>query len=190
MKVTFTKMDSARYRVAITREHGPELVARQAPGYDAYLPHDLAHFLVELEFGLRLGVFGQLAAGGEGVFQPGPDDRTARTRRTAHRLAEVGRADMARSERLVALCQPLWEARSGRTSSRPAVIDMTLATPFEVDRAMKRFDEASARWHALAPGESLTYEWPDELTFRAGNSSAGRRSNDRRGRGVRVGVGR
>lgn len=188
MKVTFTKTDGARYSVAITHENGPELVTRQAPGYDEYMPHDLAHFLVEEQFGLRLGVFGQLAAGGEGIFAPAPQDRSGRTRRTAHRAADTGRADMERSERLVTLCQPLWEIRSGRKPAVPAVVDMTLATPFQVDRMMYRFDEIAERWHALEPGESLTLEWPKALTFNTGGSSEGRRSQDRSDRRVRAGA--
>lgn len=190
MKVTFTKMDSKRYSVAITRTHGPALVPRQAPGYDAHLPHDLAHFLVEEQFGIRLGVFGQLAAGGEGVFQPDSGDRSGRSRRTAHRIAELGRADMTRSERLVAMCQPLWEARAGRVPGRPAIIDMTLATPFDVDRVIHRFDDVSAQWVALAAGESITLDWPAELVFDAAGSAQGRRSQDRRDRTARVGASR
>ncbi|HEY2794855.1 MAG TPA: hypothetical protein VGJ28_21020 [Micromonosporaceae bacterium] len=188
MKVTFTKMNGRRYHVAIERENGPELVARQAPGYDAHLPHDVAHLLVELEFGIRLGVFGQLAAGGEGVFTPAPADRSTRSRRTAHRIAEVGRSDMARSERLVNMCVPLWEARCGRKPKFPAVIDMTLGTPFEADRAMHRFDEAAARWESLAVGESMSYEWPESLTFRLAGSPAGRRPARGGDRRVRVGA--
>lgn len=190
MQVTFTKMDAARYSVAITRERGPALVARQAPGYDPYLPHELAHYLVEDEFDIRLGVFGQLAAGGEGVYTPAPNDRSGRSRRTAKRIAEIGRDDMSRSERLVGLCQSLWKARSGRASATPAVIDMALATPFDVDRTIKRFDEVSGRWSALHSGESITFEWPESHTFRSGTSSAGRQSRDRRGRRTHVAASR
>jgi hypothetical protein len=190
MKVTFTKMDSARYSVAITRSKGPALVPRPAPGYDPYLPHDIAHFLVEEQFGIRLGVFGQLAAGGEGVFTPTANDRTGRNRRTAHRIAEIGRADMSYSERLTAMCVPLWEARAGRIPSQPAIIDMALATPTDVDRVMRRFDRVSAQWVTLGNGESLTLEWPAELTFNMAGSTKGRQTHDRRGRTARVGSGR
>jgi hypothetical protein len=180
MKVTFTKNEGRRYSIAFYRDHGPELVPRQAPGYDEHLPHDLAHFLVEKEFGLRLGVFGQLAAGGEGVFKASTNDRSARTRRSGRRIAEIGRADMARSERLVGLVQPLWELRSGRKPRTQPVVDTTLATPFEITAMMEQFDKVSARWQALSPGESITLEWPDELTFNAAGSAEGRReSRDR-----------
>jgi hypothetical protein len=182
MKATFTKIDGRRYSISCTRENGPALAPRQAPGYDPYMPHDLAHFLVEEQFGIRLGVFGQLAAGGEGVFKPPTNDRSGRTRRTGARVAEIGRADMARSERLVALVQPLWELHSGRKPRTQAVVDTTLATPFEISATMERFDEVSAKWHALRPGESITLEWPEELTFDTAGSSRGRQTRDRVGR--------
>ena len=35
-----------------------------APGFDPRTPHDLQHFIVEQELGIKLGIFGQLAAGG------------------------------------------------------------------------------------------------------------------------------
>lgn len=184
MKATFTKIDGRRYSIEFDRDHGPALTPRQAPGYDAYMPHDLAHFLVEEQFGIRLGVFGQLAAGGEGVFKPPSNDRSSRTKRTGRRIAEIGRADMARSEQLVGLVQPLWELRSGRKPRTQPVVDTTLATPFEISAMMERLDEVSARWHALRPGESITLEWPAELTFDTAGSPQGRESRDRMARRV------
>jgi hypothetical protein len=168
VKVTFIKTDAKRYGVTVARPKGPVVELRQAAASDADLPDELVQFLVEEQFGIRLGIFGQLAAVGEGAAQPGARDRSGRKLRTAHRIAELGRTDVARSERLVALCRSLWEARAGRTPVRPAVIDMTLATPFDVDRVIHRLDEMSERWTKLAPGESLTLEWPAELVFNAG----------------------
>ena len=166
MKVTFTKTDSAGASTTVAGPKSPTVVPRQAGGSDAYLPAELVQFVVEEEFGIRLGVFGQIAAGGDGA--PGTArDRSGRRARAAHRGIEAGRADVARSERLVALCRSLWEARAGRTPSRPAVIDMTLATPFDVDRVIHRLDEVSAEWVALAPGESVAMEWPAELVVYA-----------------------
>jgi hypothetical protein len=171
MKVTFTKTDAARYTVAITRAKGgnPAGTAptpRPATGYDAHMPPDLARFLIEEQFGIRSGVFGQLATGGDDVSTPYRHrDRSGRSRHAAHRLAAATRSDMARADRLVALCRPLWEARAGRIPTTPAVIDMTLATPFDVDRAVKRLDEVSARWTALRPGESITLDWPADLVI-------------------------
>jgi hypothetical protein len=163
MRVTFTKTDAARYSVTVTSVRGQAPAPHQGSGYDAYLPHDLAQFLVEEQFGVRLGVYGQLAVGDANA---AAGDRSGRSRRTAHRVAEATRSDITRSERLVALCLPLWQARAGRAPATPPVIDMTLATPFDVDHVMHRFDEVSAQWAALATGESITLDWPAELAVR------------------------
>jgi hypothetical protein len=132
-------------------------VAVETGTTDGYLPESLAVFLVEEYFGIRDGVYGRIAAGA--------DTRPAR--------------DGGRSERLVALCKPLWEARSGRMPTVKPVIDTTLATPFDVDRMMRRFDVESARWRSLEPGASVTMEWPDGLTGRR-SGPANRRSPERR----------
>src|SRR3954462_12200256 len=109
MKVTFIKVDTKRYWIAIDREHGPALVPRPAPGYDDLMPHDLAHYLVEEHFEIELGVWGQLAAGGGGIFAPAPEDNTLKYQRRGQRIAAIGRNDMARSEQLVVLTVSTWE---------------------------------------------------------------------------------
>ena len=110
MEVTFTKVDDKRYTIAIEREHGPALVARSGPGYDDLMPHDLAHYLVEEYFGIELGVWGQLAAGGGGIFSPAPEDNTLRHQRRVRRIAAVGR-EMQSPPRsgLVAMVVTAWE---------------------------------------------------------------------------------
>lgn len=178
MRVTFTRVDRAHYRVAVDRDRGPRLAPRLAPGYDDYMPHDLAHFLVELEFGIRLGVFGQLAAGGSGIFAPVPAERTGRARRSDRRLAGIGRADMARSEALVHRCVSEWARRAGRPARLPAAADRAVADPQDVERTVRRLAAAAKRWHALGPGGSLTFSWPGQLTFDPAGSHAGRQVKD------------
>src|SRR5262245_40005457 len=110
MDVTFTRMDDKRYGIAISRERGPDIPMMQAPGYDDWLPHDLAHYLVEEHFGIKLGIFGQAAAGG-GSFAPNPAERSGRTARTAKRLDSAAHADVGRSEELVGICVAAWRRR-------------------------------------------------------------------------------
>ena len=109
MQVTFTKADAKRYTVTIERENGPALVPRFAPGYDDLMPHDLAHYLVEEFFEIELGVWGQLAAGGGGIFTPAPEDNSLQYQRRSQRIGAIGRADMARSEQLVLVTVVTWE---------------------------------------------------------------------------------
>jgi hypothetical protein len=185
MLVTFTKADAKRYLIAIERDHGPPLVPRFAPGYDDRMPHDLAHFLVEEHFEIELGVFGQLAAGGSGIFKPAPGDDSVRFRRTAHRLAAIGRDDMARSERLVGLCVPEWERSIGRR--RHGASEATDEVDPEVlAAAVRQLQEGALRWRKVQYGSSLTLEWPRRLTFDAAKSRRGRRQPHRTVTGHRV----
>ncbi len=186
MEVTFTKVDGRRYSVAIEREHGPALVPRFAPGYDDLMPHDLAHYLVEEQFGIELGVFGQLAAGGGGIFTPAPADNNARFQRSARRLATIGRDDMARSERLVVVAVAEWERGIGRRKHQPhGPMDDILddVEPAQLRASIARLDHVSGQWKALQFGESLTFEWPRQLTFDAAGSQRGRRRSRQRASG-------
>ena len=53
-----------RYSIVVLREGMDPLHMESAPGFDPLMPHDLQHFIVEQELGIKLGIFGQLAAGG------------------------------------------------------------------------------------------------------------------------------
>ncbi len=175
MQVSFTKTDSRRYSVAIEREHGPALVPRFAPGYDDLMPHDLAHYLVEEQFEIELGVWGQLAAGGGGIFAPAPEDNSLHYQRRSQRIGAIGRADMARSEQLVLITVVTWERSIDRVKNqvRPFAIEVDADT---LRGAVDRMDEVAGRWQALQHGGSLTFTWPRHLTFDASKSRRGRRN--------------
>ena len=64
MEVTFRRTGERRYAVVAEPEGHPAVTMDPAPGFDPRLPHDLVHYAVEREHGIELGVFGQLAAGG------------------------------------------------------------------------------------------------------------------------------
>ena len=178
MKVTFTKVDAKRYSIEIEREHGPALVPRPGPGYDDLMPHDLAHYLVEEYFEIELGVWGQLAAGGGGIFAPVPEDNTLKYQRRGQRIAAIGRDDMARSEQLVVITVSAWERSIDRikhqTREFPIHVD-----PDALHGAVRRMDEVARRWQALRHGTSLTFTWPNHLTFEASKSRRGRQRDKR-----------
>ena len=174
MKVIFTKLDDKRYSIAIEREHGPALVRRFGPGYDDLMPHDLAHYLVEEFFEIELGVWGQLAAGGGGIFKPAPEDDSLKYRRRSQRIGAIGRADMARSEQLVLITVVTWERSIDRVKNQtgPFPIGVDADT---LQGAVRRMGEVARRWQALQHGGSLTFTWPSHLTLDASKSRRGRR---------------
>ena len=174
MRVVFTKAGAKRYTISIDRERGPALLPRFGPGYDDLMPHDLAHYVVEEFFAIELGVWGQLAAGGGGIFWPAPEDNTLRFKRQVERLGAVGRSDMHRSERLVVLTVAAWEKSIRRVKQKTRTFDVHV-DPDTLRRAVARMDEVAQQWRALPHGGTLAFDWPRELTLDVGRSQRGRR---------------
>ena len=187
MEVQFRRTGQRRYGVTIFRAGHVALEMHPAPGYDARMPHDLLHLVVEQELGLRRGIFGQIADGGTaGTFHRVPFDKeptreaTRRRRGLARRGAKLmreGHQDLAVSERATWICLREWMARteveargasSGRQaarsdkhgSNRPGP-DTDVVREEQIDRICDRLDELSAEWMRLEIGEALTVRWPE-----------------------------
>jgi hypothetical protein len=147
MQVTFKRTGERRYGVWIERPGAPDLVMHPAPGYDAEIPHDLAHLIVERECAIAHGVFGQVAAGGTAGTFHRADGRPDRDLvRRGQRLLRQHERDMVASEQLAQAAMHVWRKRE-----RPAAGTL--------ERACRRFDELAVRWRALGVGEALTVEW-------------------------------
>ena len=175
MRVTFTKTDAKRYTVTVEREIAPPLLPRFGPGHDDLVPHDLAHYLVEEQYGIRLGVFGQLAAGAHGLFFAAPEHRNLRLQRRDRRIAAVGHGDMVRSEALVQVTMAAWEREVGGRTWHQALPVRVEVDPTQLARAVRRIHQVSAQWSALGLGESLALEWPAHLESNIAGSQRGRR---------------
>ena len=140
-----------------------------APGYDDLLPHDLVHLLVELHWGLRDGIYGDVAAGGNaGTFrlaEDRPREETDRERRRKARRSQRSRGgtDMARSEHLAAVVHARWNAEQHGTAL-PDWYEHQLvasgATAAEIEGALRKAAELSTRWRRTQVGERLTLDWP------------------------------
>jgi hypothetical protein len=187
MKVQFHRTGTRRYAITIYREGHPPVEMNPAPGYDPIMPHDLMHLVVESEFGLNLGVFGQVASGGDaGTFHPVPTQgaprrEAARLRRRAskrgEKLLREGRHQAAQSERATYICLHEWLARSDDPERRKLAVQMApqakrirdLQSPAEsreltedlLVRVCARLDDLSAQWANLDIGQSFTVTWPD-----------------------------
>ncbi|MGW0026506.1 hypothetical protein [Rhodococcus sp. NPDC003383] len=162
MQVVFTKGPGTSYDIAVHRGTGASLAPRNGPGGHPYLPHDLVHLLVEQVAGIELGVFGQLAAGDNGLFWPA--DPAERVKAARHRkskgakLSDRAKKDMTRSEELAGIAVPVWEVRRGFAKTLPAYVTRNEIPPV-VEQIVGRLDDYADRWHALPVGESLTVTW-------------------------------
>ena len=185
MNVEFLRTAARSYAVKIHRGQLPPVEMDPAPGYDPEMPHDLLHLIVECELGLRRGIFGQVAAGGDaGTFhQQTPSEKrqreTARNRRRmakrGDKLRMEGRGEAAASERATYICLYTWLARSDSIDRKARAAQMASeaahvrATQPSAERqalsdgvlarVCERLDELSSRWSSLKVGERLTVEW-------------------------------
>ena len=185
MKVEFHKTGERRYGVVIVRDGLPNLEMNPAPGFDALMPHDMLHFLVEQEFGLRRGIFGQLAVGGTaGTFHQATSEKShtradSRLRRKAvqrgKKLLKENTDDCAQSERATFICLYDWLAYSPNAALRARAAEMKINfesllkqlteserkkfSPEKRAEIRKRMDELSGRWAALKVDESMTLAW-------------------------------
>lgn len=164
MQVRFERTGPRRYAVAVLRSLHGDLRMDPAPGYSDLIPHDLVHWVVEDEFGLRDGIFGQLAAGGNaGTFVPTEELRTRAWARQVERRNRTTGADMGRSEDLAAQVYPRWLRHGGHAPGSHYVQQEPPRTDLgdsDLQRAFERLDALSATWRAVGVGRSMTVVWP------------------------------
>jgi hypothetical protein len=180
--VTFTRQTGFRYGVDVIRESGPPARLRVVKLDAEWLPREIAHFLVEREFGLKLGIFGQLAAGGDaGRFWAKPADRDMRLAHLSHRLQVTGRGDLGRSVALVAWCTAAWEIETGRRSAGSGdtqrfvepwpLLDVAALPCEQVAGAVQCLAATSVAWNDLHAGQRVSFDWPPALTLTARRSA-------------------
>ncbi len=153
MKVTFTRTAERRYRVSVEGSGVVSSWMEPSPGYDARLPHDMAHFVVENELGITGGVFGQLAAGGDArTFHPTEKQARRKLAKRGNRIAVTNRDDALLSEKVVNLVCRTWNSLS-------EVSPFGGVSAEDIQRVCREFDAVSAVWSNLAVGESMTLVW-------------------------------
>lgn len=176
MEVVFKRTGERRYSVTVFRDGLPPHEFG-GPGYDAKMPHDLQHFIVERELGIKHGIFGFLAAGGESGGDEREPGRTASRRRRKGKRRDLGmirrgeRAGSDDSETATFLCWCEWLRRSGDHRVK-ALAEKIASTPARLaDEARHRYgeesvarvcacmDELSGRWSRIEIDESFTVQW-------------------------------
>ena len=162
MRVTFTRTGERSYRVSVEGRGIISSYLDPAPGYDPLLPHDMAHFVVENELGL-MGVFGQLAAGGNArTFRPSDKPKNNRAAKRGRRISTVGRRDAELSEKVIFLAQRTW--MKGDLTDVPTVKEVSAA---DIDRICRQFEAVSSIWSRLRIGDSMTLDWTADIRPKA-----------------------
>jgi len=181
-RLAFTKADhpspdtaKVRHRVTVARDDGSVTVVPMAD-YGPALPHDLAHFVVERELGLRHGFWGLVVAGTSFDTVGGRAGTPLATRTDP--LVDTQRPELLLAEGLVnllhrpdgrGLCTDAGDDHADRRWARSAA-DLVAASgaagvAAPDAEAMARTRGALAvmtgRWSALGAGKSITEEWGD-----------------------------
>jgi hypothetical protein len=179
MRVHFKKTGERRYGVWVERELAPAMMMHPAPGFDPYLPHDVLHFVAEVEWGIDESVFGQLAAGGDaGTFWPVDRQVPNKWAHRGERLRKLGSG--RRSERLAGLLEIAWHTRRSGAALpaewRLRLEEAGIDDPARFDRVVVGLDALARRWQTLQVGGVLTLEWPrpEGRPLRPTRSSASR----------------
>ena len=181
MLLTFVRTGERRYAVRAAVEGRAVVEMSPAPGYDAIMPHDLQHFVVERVLGIEGAVFGQLAAGGTaGTFHvvgTGGSPRAIERRKRARKQAKLAfhRDDPARSERATYICRHSWLSLSNDPTVRVKAREMqetvrsmlqgmpsderALYSAAKLTEICAEFERLSERWSKLEVGESFTEPW-------------------------------
>lgn len=184
MLVTFRRSAERRYAVVVQLPGKPTQTMDPAPGFDEHIPHDLVHYVVEAELGLKTGVFGRAAVGGGTFVAQGssasPRERARQRRKQGRREQALQRQDadeqLKTSERIAYLCDLAWRRRQGQ---RPDPAFWHSPTPISqqdaerIERVLARLDRLAPLWHQLPVGGELSFVWPSaEPTKRASSETA------------------
>ncbi len=152
MTVVFTRTHQKGYSVTVD---GPEIdtaTMNPAPGYDARLPHDAAHFIVENELGILGGVFGQLASGGTAnTFYSQEAKKPRKAKQRGAEMAKANKKDALFSEHAVYAAQSRWEKHD--------IIPDTKIASADIAGICEKFEEFANEWSNLTVGGSITLEW-------------------------------
>src|SRR5262245_4247278 len=143
MEVEFRRVGERKYSVTVFRAGLPPRRIG-GPGYDDKMPHDLQHFIVERELGIKHGIFGFLAAGGhaDGEHESGraASRRRRKAKRRDERMMRRGeRSDGDASEAAAFVCWCEWLRRSGDPRAKQKAANLATTPARMAEGARRRF---------------------------------------------------
>lgn len=150
LKIAFTRLDPQRHRVSIVRPDGSaesrDLETR------SFLLHDLIHYAVESEAGVRTGFYGTLAAGaGFAASEPLDGDRLVIEQIVGAFTGALKETPPPAPESLVAAVSAFIAATGGRAP--------TWLTTDYVVAVRRRLREVEGTWRATPFGETMQLEF-------------------------------
>jgi hypothetical protein len=169
MEITFTKTGARSYEVVARRRDGV-LIRVQTPDRPQFVPHDMAHYLIERALGFERGFWGVVAAGAvfkgmqvvSGRRPPHADERSKALIKAAYH-------QLAAAELYVAVIQGVTREGKERDCAyvnacldevwRPFRPPRPAVTRDGVLRACEALRAAEREWQALPVGGSLTVSW-------------------------------
>jgi hypothetical protein len=176
MIISFTRLGERTYSSIAVRD---DKVMVQVPGFDrpTWLPHDMAHYIVEHSLGLQQGFWGRVAAGAlfpgmkvlEGRQPPHAASRSQAARREFPRVgteaevlvaffAEIAQQQLERDWPLTQKkLRQVWQA------DQPGYNILGHSEVRQVCLELRNFQQ---QWQALAVGQSLSVIWPGSKSRR------------------------
>jgi hypothetical protein len=155
MKIQITKRTDGGAVLKCLRDDGTETWQKQHPRHAGFFAlHDLTHYSVEMELGIRSGFYGLIASGwsidettGQEARGPIPDEALF-----VENVVGTFDAERASGSRWTAEEFNDSTERYARGAGRPAPRRLS---EDEIARIRKRRAELFAQWHALRPGQTL-----------------------------------
>ncbi len=164
MDILFIQSEHRRMKTVVTRQDGMRLSIPVFGRLDP-IPHDLAHYVIELELGLQDGFWGSVAAGA--LF----DGMQILTGRQRPHAAERSRTVLAAHRQGIGVSEVLVDAALGEVRGEslddaPLPIDSPLVrTRADLNALVVRLrpamDTMCACWRAIPLGGTLKVVWPD-----------------------------
>lgn len=166
MRVTFVKTPGAADRFFVTRDDGSEASWSFASYGPRAMPHDLVHFVLEQEMGLRLGLWGRVAAGADLAKVNAQSNRMGGPIADKYRTLGEDLSELLLAEAFAGQAWSAdWQSDDERLEALLAAYAEQGITPPEgfglarVVELREALDGTRARWAGLGEKGSLVLTW-------------------------------